>query len=252
MHPDRFVAMASVPLQFPELAAQILEDGVKRLGMRGVTMGGHINGEDPSLPKYDVFWARASEMGEVVFMHPGGAENIIREGAFRGRGARSKAPIPVIRELAKRLESHHVRVGEPKSGPIFRNDAGKPMDLNNLLNRTILPALNRCAACQESKAEHDKADHDFERDPSLPEWRGWHAFRRGLATNLYRLGVPDKTIQAILRHANVTTTQTCYIKTVSDDAKAAMEKLETLLASNRPVNSAAPLPDPSTLPVTIH
>jgi len=29
-------------------------------------------------------------------------------------------------------------------------------------------------------------------------------------------------------------------------------KLETLLASNRPVNSAAPLPDPSSLPVTIH
>jgi len=86
-HPDRFVAMVSVPLQFPELAAQILEDGVKRLGMRGVTMGGHINGEDASLPKYDPFWAKAAEMGELVFMHPGGSENIIREGAFRGRGA---------------------------------------------------------------------------------------------------------------------------------------------------------------------
>jgi aminocarboxymuconate-semialdehyde decarboxylase len=87
MYPDRLVAMVSVPLQFPELAAQILEDGIKRLGMRGVTMGGHINGEDPSLPKYDPFWAKAAEMGEVVFMHPGGAENIIKEGAFRGRGA---------------------------------------------------------------------------------------------------------------------------------------------------------------------
>ena len=87
MHRDRFVAMVSVPLQFPDLAAEILEDGVKRLGMRGVTMGGHINGEDASLPKYDPFWAKAAAMGELVFMHPGGAENIIKEGAFRGRGA---------------------------------------------------------------------------------------------------------------------------------------------------------------------
>ena len=36
----------------------------------------------------------------------------------------------------------------------------------------------------------------------LPEWHGWHAARRGLGTNLYRLGVPEKTIQA-LRYANV-------------------------------------------------
>jgi integrase len=34
-------------------------------------------------------------------------------------------------------------------------------------------------------------------------WYGWHAFRHGLATNLNRLGVPDKVIQQILRHANV-------------------------------------------------
>lgn len=86
-HPDRFVAMASVPLQFPDLAAEILEDAVTRLGARGVTLGGHVNGEDLSLPKYDPFWAQAAEMGELVFMHPGGADNIIKDDAFQGRGA---------------------------------------------------------------------------------------------------------------------------------------------------------------------
>jgi aminocarboxymuconate-semialdehyde decarboxylase len=85
-HPDRFVAMASVPLQFPDLAAEILEDGIKRLGMRGTTMGGHVNGEDPSLPKFDPFWAKAAEMGELVFMHPNGSANIAKEGTFQGRG----------------------------------------------------------------------------------------------------------------------------------------------------------------------
>jgi aminocarboxymuconate-semialdehyde decarboxylase len=85
-YPGRFVAMASVPLQFPELAAEILQDAVTRFNARGVTLGGHVNGEDLSLPKFDPFWAKAAEMGELVFMHPGGADNIIKEGAWRGRG----------------------------------------------------------------------------------------------------------------------------------------------------------------------
>ena len=63
------------------------------------------------------------------------------------------------------------------------------------------------------------------------EWHGWHAFRRGLATNLHRLGVSDKVIQQILRHANVTTTMNIYVKTVSSDAAAAMKTLETMCAT---------------------
>ena len=85
-HPDRFVAMASVALQHPALAAAQLEDGVKRLGMRGASIGGHVNGEDLSLPKFDPFWAKAAELGVLVVMHPGGAENILKDGALRGRG----------------------------------------------------------------------------------------------------------------------------------------------------------------------
>jgi aminocarboxymuconate-semialdehyde decarboxylase len=85
-HSDRFVALASVALQHPELAAEQLEEGVKKLGLRGASIGGHVNGEDLSLPKYDPFWAKAAELGVVVFMHPGGAGNLIKEGALRGRG----------------------------------------------------------------------------------------------------------------------------------------------------------------------
>jgi aminocarboxymuconate-semialdehyde decarboxylase len=85
-HADRFVAFASVALQHPELAAEQLQDAVQRLGLRGASIGGHVNGEDLSLPKYDPFWAKAAELGVLVLMHPGGAENIVKEGAFRGRG----------------------------------------------------------------------------------------------------------------------------------------------------------------------
>jgi aminocarboxymuconate-semialdehyde decarboxylase len=85
-HRDRFVAMASVALQYPDLAAEQLEDAVKRLGLRAVSIGGHVAGEDLSLAKYDPFWAKAAELGAVVFMHPGGAENIVKADALRGRG----------------------------------------------------------------------------------------------------------------------------------------------------------------------
>ena len=52
-------------------------------GLRGASIGGHVNGEDLSLPKFDPFWAKAAELGVLVFMHPGGAENIVKEGALR-------------------------------------------------------------------------------------------------------------------------------------------------------------------------
>ena len=85
-HPDRFVAFASVALQHPDLAAEQLEEGVTRLGLRGASIGGHVNGEDLSLPKYDPFWAKAAELGVLVFMHPGGAVNLIKDNALAGRG----------------------------------------------------------------------------------------------------------------------------------------------------------------------
>jgi hypothetical protein len=54
-------------------------------------------------------------------------------------------------------------------------------------------------------------------------------------TNLNRLGVDDSGIQRILRHSNVAVTQACYIKTASEDAKAAMQRLETALNDTQTV-----------------
>jgi len=59
----------------------------------------------------------------------------------------------------------------------------------------------------------------------VAKWHGWHAFRRGLATNLHALGVDDKTIQAILRHSNVGLTMNVYVKSVSESQVSAMDAL---------------------------
>ena len=85
-HPDRFVALTSPALQFPDLAAEQLEYAVNELGHRGASVGGSCNGENLSDPRFDPFWAKAEELGAPVFMHPGNAANLIREGAFDGRG----------------------------------------------------------------------------------------------------------------------------------------------------------------------
>jgi len=85
-HSDRFVALTSPALQHPDLAAEQLEHAVKQLGLRGTSIGGHVEGESLSSPKFDPFWAKAQELGVVVFMHPGGADNVIRDGGLAGRG----------------------------------------------------------------------------------------------------------------------------------------------------------------------
>ena len=85
-HPDRFVALTSPALQFPELAAEQLEYAVNELGHRGASVGGSCNGENLSDPRFDPFWAKAEELGAPIFMHPGNASNLIRDGALDGRG----------------------------------------------------------------------------------------------------------------------------------------------------------------------
>ena len=70
--PDRFVGMGSVPLQNAELAIAELNHCVKNLGMRGIEICTNVNGKnltDPDL-KLDKFFARAEELGVVIFMHP--------------------------------------------------------------------------------------------------------------------------------------------------------------------------------------
>jgi aminocarboxymuconate-semialdehyde decarboxylase len=74
--PDRFVAFATVALQYPDLAAQQLEQGVKKLGLRGASIGGSVNGEELSDPKFHPFWAKAEELGALIFLHPQGMPDL--------------------------------------------------------------------------------------------------------------------------------------------------------------------------------
>jgi aminocarboxymuconate-semialdehyde decarboxylase len=86
-HPDRFVALASVALQYPDLAARQLEEGVRKFGLRGAAIGGSVNEEELSDPKYHPFWAKAEALGVLVFIHPqapGAPQELGRR--FKGNG----------------------------------------------------------------------------------------------------------------------------------------------------------------------
>jgi len=56
-------------------------------------------------------------------------------------------------------------------------------------------------------------------------WQGWHAFRRGVASNLFELGCDDITVQRVLRHSRVQITQAAYIKIRSPKLDEAMQRL---------------------------
>ncbi|HJU16419.1 MAG TPA: amidohydrolase family protein [Stellaceae bacterium] len=85
-HPGRFVGLASVALQYPDLAAAQLEDGAKRLGLRGALIGGSVNGTELSDPKLHPFWAKAEELGVLIFIHPQGSPELAASGRLKGSG----------------------------------------------------------------------------------------------------------------------------------------------------------------------
>src|SRR5216684_149455 len=83
-YPDRFVAFASVALQYPDLAVQQLVDGVKKLGLRGAAVGASVAGDEFSDPKFHPFWAKAEELGVLIFIHPQSTPDLARR--FKGNG----------------------------------------------------------------------------------------------------------------------------------------------------------------------
>ncbi|HTS48570.1 MAG TPA: amidohydrolase family protein [Bryobacteraceae bacterium] len=119
-HSDRLLAFATVAIQYPDLAVEQLEEAVNKLGLRGVSLGGSVNGEELSAPKFDPFWAKAEELGIPVFIHPQG-----------------------VPELQKRLQGNG----------FLSNVIGNPLETTIALSHLIFdgtldhfPALKICAA----------------------------------------------------------------------------------------------------------
>ena len=94
----------------------------------------------------------------------------------------SRDSVPVIPALAEILDEYRKSMGDPEVGVVFHSGDGLPISVDR---------VGRWVVRRELEAVR------------LP-WYGWHAFRRGLASNLYVIGAQDKVVQRILRHSNPT------------------------------------------------
>jgi aminocarboxymuconate-semialdehyde decarboxylase len=83
-HPDHFVGFASLALQFPDLAVQQLEYAINKLGLRGAAIGGNVQGEEFAEAKFHPVWAKAEELGILIFIHPQSTPELAKR--FRGNG----------------------------------------------------------------------------------------------------------------------------------------------------------------------
>jgi aminocarboxymuconate-semialdehyde decarboxylase len=75
-----------VALQHPQLAVEQLEHAIKRLGLRGLSVGGSVAGQELADPKFHPVWAKAEELGILIFMHPLGTRELEPSGRLAGSG----------------------------------------------------------------------------------------------------------------------------------------------------------------------
>jgi integrase len=122
----------------------------------------------------------------------------------------SRDSLPVIPALAEILDEYRRSMGDPEAGVVFHSGDGLPINMERVGRRVIRPALESV---------------------NLP-WYGWHAFRRGLASNLYAMGAQDKVVQRLLRHSKPHVTKERYIKvfdrTLLDAVEKAQRRIEEL------------------------
>jgi aminocarboxymuconate-semialdehyde decarboxylase len=91
--PDRFVALAAVPMMFPERAIEELERIRQIPGMRGIEINSNVHGHDLDDPRFFPVFEAAARLGLAVFVHPWGgfmspAEERLRRRMNAGRNWR--------------------------------------------------------------------------------------------------------------------------------------------------------------------
>ena len=123
----------------------------------------------------------------------------------------SRNSVPVIPALAEILDEYRRSIGNPETGVVFHSGNRLPINADKVGRRVIRPTI--------------EAIH-------LP-WYGWHAFRRGLASNLYAMGAQDKVVQRILRHSKPHVTKEHYIKVFDRTVVEAVDKMQAQIEELR-------------------
>ena len=95
--------------------------------------------------------ARKGELRGFVWENYDGEQIVISQSFWRGhtqppKTKQSKAPVPVIAQLAGRLDQHRILLGNPGCGLMFPSPAGTPVNLDALVVDVIRPALRNAGS----------------------------------------------------------------------------------------------------------
>jgi aminocarboxymuconate-semialdehyde decarboxylase len=77
-HSDRFVGIATLPMQAPEQAAAELRRAIRELGLRGAMIGSNCEGRNLDDPSFEPLWSAAAELDAFLFIHPVGVAGMDR------------------------------------------------------------------------------------------------------------------------------------------------------------------------------
>jgi integrase len=117
----------------------------------------------------------------------------------------SVASVPLIQPVLGLLKVQHVASGSPSTGWVFPSRNGKaPFSIKVFVKKQIIPALKKKEVA----------------------WHGLYAGRRGAASILTQLTGSPISASQLLRHSNISTTMTRYIKTDRSELAKGMLLLE--------------------------
>lgn len=138
-NPKQLFGLATVSLQHPDLIVAQLEHAVRDLGMIGVEIGTHAGGRDFSSPEFEPFWATATALNAVIFIHPWGCT------------------------LDERLEQYYL--GNVIGNPVETSVALSHIIFSGVLDR--YPSLRICAAHGGGYLPHyiSRSDHAYDVRP---------------------------------------------------------------------------------------
>lgn len=71
-HPTRLLGFGNIALQHPKLAVEQLVTAVKEFGLKGIEISTSVNNLELANAKFNPIWAKAEELGVVIFIHPFG------------------------------------------------------------------------------------------------------------------------------------------------------------------------------------
>jgi integrase len=140
---------------------------------------------------------RLAEIQGLEWEDYDGATLTIRQTQWRGeisppKSRASGGSVPVIPQLRVILDEH--RATGSGTGLMFRES------LDHVGRRAVRSAMKSVGL----------------------KWKGWHSFRRGVASTLFRLGASDMIVMKILRHSRVSITRDRYVKIADPAVEAAM------------------------------